>query len=282
MDYQRFAQVEFIASGGFAKVYRAVDLWTQKTVALKQLGNPTPDLVQRLKRERDMLTIHADNPFVVNIFDSSFDGPNPFLVLEYSSLGSLQEYVVKRRDWRRIAGWLFDISYGLTMIHERGDFVRDIKPSNLLRFKRADGSDLIKIADFGLAQRPDDLRARMTTSVFGTKGYIDPVAQASGKFRAASDIYSLGITTIELLTGTRNVWSRVPGTPEFRTLIASMICSDVDKRPSAREILQQVQTILRAPTGPAAGAPTSNGLGWLLAGAAVVVGACLLANTEGR
>jgi len=227
-----------------------------------------------------MLTIHAGNPFVVDIFDSCFEGPNPYLVLEYASLGSLQEYVVKRRDWQRIARWLFDISYGLTVIHERGDFVRDIKPSNLLRFKRDDGSDLIKIADFGLAQRPDDLRARMTTSVFGTKGYIDPVAQASGKFRAASDIYSLGITTIELLTGTRNVWSRVPGPPEFRTLIASMICVDVEKRPSARETFEQVQTILRTPIAPQVEAPNSSGLGWLLAGAAVVVGVCLLGNAE--
>src|ERR1700722_2688666 len=255
MNNQRFAQVEFIAPGGFAKVYRAVDLWTHRTVALKQLSNPTPDSLQRLKREGDMVTIHAGNPFVVDIFDSYFDGPNPYLVLEYADLGSLQEYVVKRRDWRRIAGWLFDISYGLTMIHERGDFVRDIKPSNLLRFKREDGSDLIKIADFGLAQRPDDVRGRMTTSVFGTKGYIDPVAKVSGKFRAASDIYSLGITTIELLTGTRNAWSRVPGPPEFRTLIASMICGDVEKRPSARETFEEIQTILRTPTAPQVEAP---------------------------
>jgi serine/threonine protein kinase len=280
MNNQRFTQVEFMASGGFAKVYRAVDLWTQRTVAIKQLSNATPDLLQRFKRERDMLTIHADNPFVVNIFDSSFEGPNPYLVLEYASLGSLQQYVVKRRDWRRVGGWLFDIGYGLTIIHERGDFVRDIKPSNLLRFKRADGCDLIKIADFGLAQRPDDLHGRMTTSVFGTKGYIDPVAQVSGKFRAASDIYSLGITAIELLTGARNVRSRVPGPPEFQALVASMICGDVDKRPTARETFEQVEIILRAATAPQAEAPNSNGLGWLLAGAAVVVGACLLTKAE--
>jgi len=60
-----------------------------------------------------MLTIHRDNPFVVEILDSSLDGPEPYLVLEYSSLGSLQKYVTERRDWRRIAGWLFDIAYGL-------------------------------------------------------------------------------------------------------------------------------------------------------------------------
>jgi serine/threonine protein kinase len=188
--------------------------------------------------------------------------------------------VVNRREWRRIAGWLFDVTYGLTMIHERGDFIRDIKPSNLLRFKRGSGSDLIKIADFGLAQRPDDFLGRMTTSVFGTKGYIDPVAQISGNFRAASDIYSLGITMRELLTGSRDVWNRVPGPREFQSLISSMTDADVDKRPTAREAFQQVQTILSAPIVPQAEVPSSNRLGWLLAGAAVVVGACLLANAK--
>jgi serine/threonine protein kinase len=280
MNNQRFAQVQFIASGGFAKVYRAFDSWTQRTVAIKELSNPSPDLLQRFKRERDMLQIHADNPFVVNILDSVFEGSNPYIVLEYASLGSLHKYVVNRREWRRIAGWLFDVTYGLTIIHERGDFIRDIKPSNLLRFKRGCGSDLIKIADFGLAQRPDDFLGRMTTSVFGTKGYIDPVAQISGNFRAASDIYSLGITMRELLTGSRDVWNRIPGPREFQSLISSMTDPDVDKRPTAREAFQQIQTILCAPIVPQAEVPSSNGLGWLLAGAAVVVGACLLANDK--
>ncbi len=113
MNSYRYSLVQFIAAGGFAKVYRGVDNWTQRTVAIKQLSNPTPESLCRFRRERDMLTIHRDNPFVVEILDSSLDGPEPYLVLEYSSLGSLQKYVTERRDWRRIAGWLFDIAYGL-------------------------------------------------------------------------------------------------------------------------------------------------------------------------
>jgi serine/threonine protein kinase len=117
--------VQFIASGGFAKVHKAFDKWAGKIVAVKELINATPALLPRFKRERDMLTIHRNNPFVVDILDSNFDGQNPYLVLEYSSLGSLQKYVANRRDWRRISGWLFDIAYGLTLIHERGDLIRD-------------------------------------------------------------------------------------------------------------------------------------------------------------
>ncbi len=280
MDNQRFSQVHFIASGGFARVYRAVDNWTGQIVAVKELINATPDLLLRFKRERDMLTIHRDNPFVVDILDSNFDGPNPYLVLEYSSLGSLQKYVTNRRDWRRISGWLFDISYGLTVIHERGDLIRDVKPSNLLRFKRADGSDLIKIADFGLGQRPDNPSGGMTTSVFGTKGYIDPIAQLTGNFAAVCDIYSLGITIRELATGSKSLRTSMPGPIEFQALIASMTDSNVENRPMAREVFERVQAILQAPAAPAVGGPKGNGLGWLLAGAAIVAGACLLADGD--
>jgi serine/threonine protein kinase len=279
MNY-RYSQFQFVASGGFATVYRAVDNWTGRTVAIKQLSNPTPDLLGRFKRERDMLTIHLDNPHVVDILDSCLDGPCPHLVLEYAGLGSLQNYVANRRDWRRVAGWLRDVAYGLTIIHERGDLIRDVKPSNLLRFKRADGSDLIKIADFGLGQRPDNPSGGMTTSVFGTKGYIDPIAQLTGNFAAVSDIHSLGVTIRELATGSRSLWNSVPGTTEFQALIASMTDSNVENRPMAREVFGRIQAILQAPPAPKVHEPQDNGLGWLLAGAAIFVGACLLADGE--
>lgn len=277
MNNHRYTQLQFVAAGGFAKVYRAFDTWTQQTVAIKQLSNPTPDSFHRFERERDMLTIQINNPHVVDILDSCLDAPYPYLVLEYSSLGSLQKYVFNRRDWRRVAGWLRDISYGLTMIHERGDLVRDVKPSNLLRFNRVDGSELIKIADFGVGQRSDNPCGHMTTSVFGTQGYIDPVAQISRSFSAASDIYSLGVTMRELLTGSRIFWMRIPGPPEFRSLIASMTDSNVNNRPTARQIFGQVDTILQPSPVPAVRESAGNGLGALLAGAAVVVGLCMLA-----
>src|SRR5215813_4434088 len=128
MNKERYSDIQFVAAGGFGKVYRALDRWTRNVVAIKELSNPVPELVRRLKREKDMLTAHMDNPFVVDILDSDLSDPVPYLVLEYAQRGSLQEYVAKRRDWRRIAGWLRDISFGLTIIHERGEFLRDVKP----------------------------------------------------------------------------------------------------------------------------------------------------------
>jgi len=127
---------------------------------------------------------------------------------------------------------------------------------------------------------PDNPCGLMTTSVFGTKGYIDPVALATGNFRAASDVFSLGVTMRELLTGSRVPWIGIPGPPEFRSLILSMTDSDVDKRPTAREIFEQVQMILQTAPVPIIQELDREGLGWLLAGAAVVVGACLYADGD--
>lgn len=243
----RYTDIEFHAAGGFADVYRARDTWTDRMVAIKQLRSATSENLPRFKREEDMLNIHRDNPHVVDIVDSYMGGPRPYIVLEFAELGSLQNYVAKRRPWQRVARWLWDVSWGLTEIHERGDLVRDIKPSNLLRFKRPDGSDLIKIADFGVSQRPDNPCGQMTTSVFGTKGYIDPVAQVTQKFTAASDIYSLGMTMRELLIGTKaGLWWMVAGPLELRSLIDSMMNPDVQKRPTARQVLEKVNSILQA------------------------------------
>jgi serine/threonine protein kinase len=226
-----------------------------------------------------MLKIHLSNPFVVDILDSCLDGAEPYLVLEFSRLGSLQKYVTNRRNWRRVGGWLVDIAHGLTLIHERGDILRDIKPSNLLRFQRVDGSEFIKIADFGLGQRPDNPSGQMTTSVFGTKGYIDPVAQSTQNFTAPSDIYSLGVTMRELLTGNRSSWGWIPGPPKFRTLIKSMTDSNVNNRPSARQIFERARAVLEEAPAPAAQKSEALAFGLMVAGAVVVVGA-LLANAE--
>jgi eukaryotic-like serine/threonine-protein kinase len=245
MTSGRYWHIQFIASGGFAEVYKAVDPQTWGVVAIKRLTDSSADNRRRFKRERDMLQIHLSNPFVVDILDSDLTAESPYLVLEYSELGSLQKYVAERRDWTRIARWLYDVAFGLAIIHERGDVIRDIKPANLLRFKREDGSELIKITDFGLGQRPDASSGPMTASPFGTQGYIDPMAQFTQNVTSASDIYSLGITMTELLTGNKNGRGLIPGPPPFRDLIASMTHWNPSLRPIARAIADTVAGILQ-------------------------------------
>jgi hypothetical protein len=82
------------------------------------------------------------------------------------------------------------------------------------------------------------------------------------------------------LTGSRMLWLRIPGPPEFRALIAPMTNSNVDNRPSAREILQRIEAILRAPQVQPVQEPGEKALGWLLLGAAVLFGVRLLADAR--
>lgn len=240
-----------VGGGGFANVYKAADWQTMTYVAMKELLDVSPDNYRRFRRERDMLTIHKDNPYVVDILDSDVDADQPYLILEFSPYGSLQKYVASRRDWRRVGSWLCDVARGLEIIHDRGDVHRDIKPSNLLQFKYQNG-ERIKLTDFGLGQRPDNPSGPMTCSPYGTKGYIDPVAEATGIYTKESDINSLGRTIRELLTGNREnlIWTMIPGPPEFRTLIESMTDLDVTKRPSPRNIYKAVEALLAVPELP--------------------------------
>jgi serine/threonine protein kinase len=276
MSRGKYRQMEFVAPGASSDVYRAVDSWTEGIVAIKVLRNPTPDKICRFRREGEMYSEYLDNPYVVNILDSDLDGVAPYLVLEYAELGSLQECVANRRDWRTIAKWLYQITYGLTMVHERGGIIRDIKPANLLRFRNERRSGVVKITDLGLGQRSD--RPSGTTSPLGTIGYIDPAAQMTGKFTPASDIYSLGVTMAELLTGSRELRNPIPGPPEFQSLIRSMNAFEpsvkdfnVDRRPTARQICERTEYILRTYETPAARKTGGNGLWWGLGLTAVAV-----------
>lgn len=247
----RYTKEIKVGGGGFANVFKAADWQTMHYVAMKELLELFPDNYRRFRRERDMLTKYKSTLYVVDILDSDIDADQPYIILEFSPYGSLEKYVTSRRDWRRVAGWLCDVARGLEIIHNNGDVHRDIKPSNLLQFKYPSG-EVIKLTDFGLAIRNDNPSGPMTCSPFGTKGYIDPVALATGVLTKESDIYSLGKTMRELLTGNREPMflTMLPGPPEFRTLIDSMTDMDVTKRPTARQIYQTVEALLAVPEMP--------------------------------
>jgi serine/threonine protein kinase len=138
--------------------------------------------------------------------------------------------------------------------------------------------ELIKLTDFGLAIRNDNPSGPMTCSPFGTKGYIDPVALATGVLTKESDIFSLGKTMRELLTGNREPMflTMLPGPPEFRTLIESMTSLDVSKRPSAQQIYKTVEELLSVPEMP----PLQISGKGLLAAAAGVAALFILGNSN--
>jgi serine/threonine protein kinase len=233
-----------IDGGGYSDVYRALDTFLNRIVAVKILRNCTPDNLRRFRRERDMLQVYRNNPYVIDLLDSNLECATPFLVLEFSELGSLHKYVANRVNWKHVAKWMRDVVRALRPIHARGDWHRDIKPGNLLLFKDANGRLFVKISDFGFAQRIDNPSGPMTHSPHGTKGYIDPVAEING-YNAASDIFSLARTINELLTGDGEGGAYPTDIPiELQLLLNSMTRMTRDRRPTADEILSRIAAIL--------------------------------------
>jgi serine/threonine protein kinase len=279
----RYVRIQRIGSGGYADVYKARDTVLNIIVALKVLRDCCPENVRRLERERAMLAAYWNNPYVINLLDSDLNGETKFLVLEYSELGSLEQYITKRVHPRQVMRWMRQVIRALRPIHARGDWHRDIKPANLLLFKDANGRLFVKISDFGLGQRVDNPSGPMTHSPYGTKGYIDPVAQTTGIYNAASDIFSLARSINELLTGNKDGGLYPIDVPiEFQLLLNEMTRMTRDRRPSAEDIFYRLTEMLTSKPAfvPQLAQPVSIPWGAIALGAgAVIVGVLSSANT---
>lgn len=164
------------------------------------------------------------------------EAPRPFLVLEYCDQGSLAGRVTTRRPWPWVAAALAHVAAGLAPLHARRGFHRDVKPGNLLvKLDRAHGF-LVKVADYGLARRPETDPSGMTNTPGGTPGYMAPDVTCT-PFDSRADVYSLGVVALELLTGVCNV-ERLGASapPELVALVRRMLAIDPAQRPTAEKI----------------------------------------------
>lgn len=279
----RYVRIQRIGGGGYADVYKAQDTVLNIVVALKVLRDCCPENVRRLERERAMLAAYWSNPYVINLLDSDLNGETKFLVLEYSEFGSLEQYITNRVDPKQVMRWMRQVIKALRPIHARGDWHRDIKPANLLLFKDANGTLFVKISDFGLGQRVDNPSGPMTHSPYGTKGYIDPVAQTTGIYNAASDIFSLARSINELLTGNRDGGLYPIDVPiELQLLLNEMTRMTRDRRPNADDIFYRLTQMLtpKPPSVQQVAQPVSIPWGAIALGVgAVIFGVLSNANT---
>lgn len=267
-----YVHLEKIGSGGLADVYKVKHALTGQIYAKKILRIPDDDNVNRLRRERDYYQEQVSNRHLIDVFDSKLEGPAPYLILRYSPLGSLQKFVSNRQDWKRVAKWFCDVAIGLSPTHQQGGFHGDPKPSNLLLFPDEGGGEYVVIIDFGVGQRPNPASGPMTRSPRGTPEYMDPDLQNGVPYNWRHDIYALGVTLRELLTGSRTKGSifqtPVPGPPGLGRLIDRMT-GPFFLRPSLSEIHQTLYRLLNPVEVPAS-ASQGSGLGWWLAGLAAL------------
>ncbi len=183
-----------LGSGGFGTVYLAEDTWIDKKVAIKVPHRQNADFGDLLREPR--LLASLSHPNIVSILTAEKQSNIFFIVMEYVQGDTLEAVISRdgRIDLARTLDYTCQICNAVDHAHQHGVIHRDLRPGNVL----VSEGGLLKVADFGTS-RFIELAAHGTT-VIGSPPYMAP-EQFQGKTVFASDIYSLGVTMYQMLTG---------------------------------------------------------------------------------
>jgi formylglycine-generating enzyme required for sulfatase activity len=191
-----------LGRGGMGVVYKARHLNLNRIVALKLVragAHAAAEELVRFRQEAELVA-RLDHPNIVQIYDIGAQAGNSYLALEYLAAGTLARRLGGTPlPPKEAAGLVETLARAVHYAHQKGVIHRDLKPSNIL----LDESGVPKITDFGLARRVEtDSGLTRTGAVMGTPSYMAP-EQAEGKkdIGPAADIYALGATLYDLLTG---------------------------------------------------------------------------------
>ena len=210
----RYEIIMKIGSGGMADVYKAKDHVLNRLVAIKVLKQEYSTDATFVKKFRVEAQSAAglSHPNIVNVYDVGEDDGVYFIVMELFQGITLKNYIDMKGklDIREALNISVQIASGLSAAHENRIIHRDIKPQNIIMSR--DGK--VKVTDFGIAKVADS--TTVTTTAAGTVHYISPEQARGGYSDERSDIYSLGITMYEMVTG------RVPFEGETNVAVALM------------------------------------------------------------
>ncbi len=195
----RYEIISRIGSGGMADVYKAKDHKLNRFVAVKVLKKEfreDKDFISKFRVEAQSAAglAHAN---IVNIYDVGQEAGISFIVMELVEGVTLKEYIQNkgRLSVREATSIALQISAGLEAAHNNGIIHRDVKPQNIII--STDGK--VKVADFGIARAAS--ANTINSNVMGSVHYSSPEQSRGGYSDEKSDIYSLGITMYEMLTG---------------------------------------------------------------------------------
>ncbi len=195
----RYEILEQIGSGGMSEVYKARCHKLNRLVAIKVLKAEFSDdasFVSKFKIEAQAAA-GLSHPNVVSVYDVVDEGVLHYIVMELIEGITLKNYICKkgRLDVREAIGIAIQVAQGMAAAHEQHIIHRDIKPQNMIISR--DGK--VKVADFGIARAVSSQTIGATA--MGSVHYISPEQARGGYSDERSDIYSLGITIYEMVTG---------------------------------------------------------------------------------
>ncbi|MFA6104445.1 MAG: serine/threonine-protein kinase [Victivallaceae bacterium] len=260
---------EQCGQGGMANVYRALDLTLDREVAIKVLK----DEISRLEHSASLFLHEAriaaalNHYGIIPIYSCGEFENHPFFVMQFMGNGSLEHQILMRQQIPvdRVLRWMIDIAEGLDSARRHGIIHHDVKPGNIL----LDSDGNVKIGDFGIAHAIFDNRSSQLVEVTGSWGsphYVSPEKLEEGKEDFPGDIFSLGATFYELLTGIAPFDSseqeemlkmrresaftpvnelRSDVTPALASLIRRMLAYEPLERPGYREIIRELNSVLK-------------------------------------
>lgn len=264
---ERYHILEPIGKGGFGAVYKAADtLFSYRLVAIKEMGQSQlspqerAEAIEAFKREAHLLA-GLQHPNIPAIYDYFGEAGHWYLVMDFIEGETLEQYLGKSRGGYLPVEKALDIGIQLCTVldylHTRQPPIifRDLKPANVMR--TANGQ--LYLIDFGIARHFKPGQSRDTVAL-GSPGYAPPEQYGKGQTTPRADIYALGATLHQLLTGDD------PSQTPFRfapfqlrsqttpvgldTLITSMLEIDEKRRPtSTHAIMLELQRFVTRRTG---------------------------------
>lgn len=210
----RYEIIEEVGSGGMSVVYKAKCHVLNRYVAIKVLKPEFSDdksFVSKFRIEAQSAA-GLSHPNIVNVFDVGEENGYHYIVMELVEGITLKEYIQQngRLPYQTALDFISQIAAGIEVAHEHHTIHRDIKPQNIIVSKNG----TLKVTDFGIAKAATS--NTIASSAMGSVHYISPEQARGGYSDERSDIYSLGITLYEMLTG------RVPFEGENNVTVALM------------------------------------------------------------
>ncbi|KAL2788837.1 hypothetical protein BJX66DRAFT_326853 [Aspergillus keveii] len=229
----QYQMMEELGSGSFGTVYKAIDKTTGEIVAIKHIDlESSEDDIQEIQQEISVLATCA-SPYVTQYYASFLRGHKLWIVMEYLGGGSC-------------------LDLGLDYLHNEGKIHRDVKAANVL----LSHTGKVKLGDFGVAAQLTNIKSQRNTFV-GTPFWMAPEVIQQAGYDYKADIWSLGISAMEMINGEpphasthpMKVLFLIPKEPAprlhgdgysnaFKDFIAQCLTKDPERRPSAKDLLR--------------------------------------------
>ncbi|MDX1692971.1 MAG: serine/threonine-protein kinase [Ketobacteraceae bacterium] len=251
MELQGFSQLERIAEGGMAVLYRGIQTSLNRPVAIKVLKSAlsdTPEAREMFEWESKIVA-RLDHPHIIRVIDKGLTREGmPFFVMDFIEGVTLKEALDKGLPDRRKLRLIIQVAKALSYAHKNGIIHRDIKPGNILIDKEGNA----RVVDFGIARifsEDTELKQRSEEGLtVGTLAYMAPEQHQGAQYTSElSDIYSLGVI-IYLMFGNKLPKPGFPPPSHFNkkvpkaldNIVMQCLAEDPAQRPTAEQLIAKL------------------------------------------